>query len=178
MDNEILNFLRANQQVGFYQSLLAQYQSKGTLSDRQIECVRKGMAPKPAAPEAVAVDLAPIHAMFDRAREAGLKRRAYRAEGLVITPAAATGRNPGSLYVVRADSDQYIGKVLDGKFQPTRDAGPADSETLRLIAANPSQVAKDYGRRTGSCSCCGRELIDPASIAAGIGPVCAAKWGL
>jgi hypothetical protein len=34
-----------------------------------------------------------------------------------------------------------------------------------------------YGRATGNCSCCGRELTDPASIAAGIGPVCAEKYG-
>jgi hypothetical protein len=34
-----------------------------------------------------------------------------------------------------------------------------------------------YGRATGSCSCCGRELTDPVSIEAGIGPICAGRFG-
>jgi hypothetical protein len=56
-------------------------------------------------------------------------------------------------------------------------AKPDDKETLNKIAANPSQVAKDYGRRVGKCSCCGRDLTDADSIAAGIGPICATSWG-
>ncbi len=34
-----------------------------------------------------------------------------------------------------------------------------------------------YGR-FGRCSCCGRDLVDPVSIRAGIGPICAERWGL
>ena len=37
------------------------------------------------------------------------------------------------------------------------------------------QAAK-IGHITGVCCICGRELTVPASVAAGIGPVCAAKW--
>ncbi len=37
------------------------------------------------------------------------------------------------------------------------------------------EQAKAYGRKTGRCMVCGRKLTHPASIAAGIGPVCAGK---
>ena len=50
------------------------------------------------------------------------------------------------------------------------------SGALLTIAKNPVEAAKAYGKLTGSCSCCGRELSDPVSIEAGIGPVCATKW--
>ena len=36
--------------------------------------------------------------------------------------------------------------------------------------------AKAYGRATGVCVCCGRDLSDPVSVEAGIGPVCEARW--
>jgi hypothetical protein len=40
------------------------------------------------------------------------------------------------------------------------------------------EQAKEYGRETGVCISCGAQLTDPASIEAGIGPICASKWGL
>ena len=46
---------------------------------------------------------------------------------------------------------------------------------LLQAAADPLQAAVAYGRQTGSCSCCGRELTDPVSIFGGIGPICLAK---
>lgn len=36
--------------------------------------------------------------------------------------------------------------------------------------------AAAFGHRFGSCIVCGRELTDPASVAAGIGPVCAKRF--
>lgn len=40
------------------------------------------------------------------------------------------------------------------------------------------EQAKEYGRETGVCISCGAELTDPVSIEAGIGPICATKWGI
>lgn len=54
-------------------------------------------------------------------------------------------------------------------------------EQLRAINALRPDEWKDeaiqYGRNTGICSCCGRTLTNPESIANGIGPVCAENWG-
>lgn len=123
------------------------------------------------------VDLSPIHTMFEKAQASGLKKLAYRAEGLVLSLAKPTSTNPGAIYVKRRDGT-YLGKVKDRKFVSFFGVAPADRDALYVIAANPAEAATRYGRMTGECSCCGRELSDPSSVEAGIGPVCATKWGL
>lgn len=55
----------------------------------------------------------------------------------------------------------------------TRDAVVA---LLLELEADPLEAAKKYGRESGRCCSCGRDLTDPASIEAGIGPVCAQKF--
>lgn len=169
----------------FARNLMEQYKTKGALSENQVSAIYRmkakadeTRAAKQAARSSVSatVDLSSIHAMFDRAKASGLKKPAYRAEGLVLSLAKEGSANFGSIYVKRA-SGEYIGKVTGSDFRATSDAKAEDKDTLQKIAANPSQVAKDYGKRVGICSCCGRELTDPNSIAAGIGPICAEGWG-
>lgn len=46
---------------------------------------------------------------------------------------------------------------------------------LERIAEDPLAASKAYGKELGRCGVCGRTLTDPESIAAGIGPICAAK---
>lgn len=48
---------------------------------------------------------------------------------------------------------------------------------LSKLASDPKAYAVAYGRKTGRCCNCGRELTDPESIRAGIGPICASKFG-
>jgi hypothetical protein len=45
------------------------------------------------------------------------------------------------------------------------------------VAHDPLNAAIAYGKRYGKCSVCARTLTDEASIARGIGPVCAANFG-
>ncbi len=45
------------------------------------------------------------------------------------------------------------------------------------VASDPHNAAIAYGRRTGNCAICGRELTNHASIDLGIGPICAEKYG-
>ncbi len=117
------------------------------------------------------VDLSPIRAMFEAARASGKKTPIYRAAGLIINRAPDTGKNPGALYV-KNEAGDYLGKNLGTDY--TGRAAPA----LLAIAADPRGEAVRYGQRTGTCSCCGAELSNPKSIEFGIGPICAAKWGL
>ena len=72
----------------------------------------------------------------------------------------------------------YEGQVLNGSFAPTRACLDATAPALAAIAADPRGEAVRHGQRTGRCSCCGRELTKHASIDLGLGPICAAKWGL
>lgn len=163
----------------FAGSLASDIANRGGLTERQLAAacrMREKVEAGPAAKRAntVEVDLAPIREMFDRAFGNGLKRPTYRADGVVLSRAPDNGRNAGALYVKRAGA--YCGKVVDGKLYPTREAPTDLAEVLSKIAADPQGEAVRYGRETGTCCCCGRELTDPNSIAAGIGPICAAKW--
>jgi hypothetical protein len=45
-------------------------------------------------------------------------------------------------------------------------------EILAEIEANPLGTAMKYGKLSGRCCMCGRDLTDPVSIERGIGPIC------
>lgn len=47
---------------------------------------------------------------------------------------------------------------------------------LREFDADPLAAAMKYGKLSGRCCSCGRDLTDPESIERGIGPVCAQKF--
>lgn len=174
---------------GFALSLVTQYDERGGLSDKQAEAgwnqVNKAKArDAERAAEKVSrvenapvVDMSKIWAMFETAKSNGLNKLAFVAADLHISPAKASSVNAGCLYVKRGEA--YQGKITDaGKFLAVRDAMSDTATLLTEIAINPSQAARDYGKRTGRCCCCNRELTDPVSIENGIGPICATKWGL
>jgi len=179
-------FLEANGSWSeFFRSLHTQLVEGKALSERQVAAVRSAMAKVEAGRAARAaqrsasapkVDVAQIEALFAKARASGLKRPVFRADGLEVSLAPVTGKNAGALYV-KAGSD-YQGKIVGGSFLAVRTALGTTLGKLLEIAADPLGRAKLHGKLTGSCSCCGRELTDPVSVAAGIGPICAGKWGL
>ena len=82
-----------------------------------------------------------------------------------------------------------VGKIEDGKVvlfsARMRQLPPVEGmsvetnviATLREFEADPLKTAITYGKLSGRCCSCGRDLTDPASIEAGIGPVCAGKFG-
>ena len=165
----------------FYQELLGKLRQYGSLTDGQTRAVRNGMAKcearkaerhaeRVAAPK-VEVDLSSIRRMFETAASNRAKP-IYRAAGLVLKMAPPHGRNPGALYVTDARTGDYLGKILGTVYQ----GKPAPG--LQEIAADPREAAVRYGRKTGTCSCCGAELTNQVSIDLGIGPICREKWGL
>ena len=106
---------------------------------------------------------------------------------MIIKPAPEHGRNAGALYVMDdqkkefgpyGETAAYAGKIADQKFYGARNTEDYILPALKRIAVNPLEAALSYGRRTGHCACCGRELTKHASIEAGIGPICQEKWGL
>ncbi len=124
------------------------------------------------------VDVSAIIALFDKATDNRIKRPIFRTVELTISKAAATGRNPGALYVKRTEDEAYLGKIINGQFSASRDATEGTLSELRAIAIDPLAESVKYARRTGRCGCCGHVLVNPVSILAGIGPICAEKWGL
>lgn len=135
-------------------------------------------AEKAAREEGAAVlSMEKIRTGFDSALRF-LKRPKLRIANVQFSLAPATGRNAGCIYVVRADDDTYLGKITpEDKFLTSRDCTAADSEVVARVAADPAAAAEAHGHEYGQCSCCGRELTNPESVARGIGPICAERWG-
>ena len=163
----------------FAASLVEQFSDRGSLSDKQtgaaIAMLMKVKANKSARAEAPSVDLSNIVAIFDKAHEA-IKTPKFRFEDLVISRAPDAGANAGALYV-KVDGE-YMGKVKEGKFFGIQFTPEDTLSKLKQIAESPLSAAVAYGRRTGACACCGRELTVHASIERGIGPICAERFGL
>ena len=174
---EEFNMLEWN---SFAQSMYEQHKEGKAWSEKQVlaaqSMVEKTRASrKKRAAElkanALEVDLQAIIDLFAKAKDSGYKRPVYRAEGVIISLAPETGVNAGALYVKDANK-QYLGKVKDGHYTGKSEA----KEALAVIAKDPRNAAIQYGRRTGTCACCGRSLSNHQSIELGIGPICAQKW--
>ena len=163
----------------FAQSLVEGIKKYGSPTERQLVALER-MHAKHLAKKAegnkpkTAIDLGRVSEIFASARENHLKRPKLRVGELVLS----WGKND-AIYVKggAAYHDPYYGKVVDGLWHPARDASPEVTEALFALASNPLSEAVAYGRRTGNCACCGRELTVKESIDRGIGPICFEKWG-
>jgi len=122
------------------------------------------------------VDISRIAQSFGSAVASGLRFPKLRLADFTFSLASASGKNAGSIYVKR--DEDYLGKIADGKFTRSRDCDTETEAAIVAVCADPAAAAEAYGRMTGRCSCCGRELTNEESVARAIGPVCAAKWGL
>lgn len=170
----------------FAYSMRQAVEKYGELTERQMATVTRLMEGDAArdAQRAAAVANAPresidvsrIVAAFNAAKAAGLKRIRLQISGVEFSRAPDSGKNPGAIYV-KIDG-VYCGKIFDGEFAPVSAFSNAQDgmERMRNIAADPAAAAKLHGLETGNCSCCGRLLTDPNSVALGIGPICAGKF--
>ena len=134
-----------------------------------------GTGKEVAAAAAAAIDVSAIVTAFSVAYDKGIKRPKLRLGEFQFSRAPDHGKNAGSIYVKKGDA--YLGKVTDSKFLASFACDAPTKEEVIAVAADPATAAKAYGQRTGSCSCCGRELTNAESIALGIGPICASRFG-
>lgn len=180
--HEIIDGLRAVKSWnGFAASLVGQYDAKGRLSEKQYDAAERMLAKvqaneaRRAAPK-VEVDVSRIETLLFTARMSRLKHPKFRAEGLTFSLAGPSSKNAGAVYVKHGE--EYVGKVMDGKFWPVSATPAGTAEAIVRVAQDPRGAAVAYGRMTGNCACCGRELTDPKSVELGIGPICVARFGL
>ena len=54
---------------------------------------------------------------------------------------------------------------------------PFLARAIKVLIGDPEAAAKSYALRSERCYRCDRRLTTPASIEAGIGPDCLARWG-
>lgn len=156
----------------------------GDLTPGQLAAVQKCMRRDEEKIAAVAkkqenapqVAVQKIEAAFNHARSRDIKRPRMNLGAFKFAAAPMTGKNPGAIYVTEAEL--YLGKISGGKFLSAYDCSEAKQAEVVAVCEDPLASAIAYGRRTGNCSCCGRELTNHASIDAGIGPICAEKYNL
>jgi hypothetical protein len=113
---------------------------------------------------------------FEAAVSSGIKRPKLRFDGFDASLAPASGRNAGAVYL--RSGDQFIGKIAGGKFVASFEATQEQQAAVVAAMADPLAAAVAFGRRTGQCSCCGRELTNAESVELGIGPICRERFGL
>lgn len=184
---DLIEGLRRHSWNNFLAGMLAQIDNdQRTLTERQVEAARDAVArydakdaerkaerAKEREANAKEIGIDAINALFATAMDNGLKAPQFRTERLTIKVAK---RHADTLYVT--DKGEYAGKIVSGKFFAVREAKKDVVEILGEIAKDPKAAAIAYGRSTGICCCCGRELTDAVSVANGIGPICEGKWGL
>lgn len=102
---------------------------------------------------------------------------------LHVDPLKLARRNQDTLVWIMYEN-VCVGKIENGRADVfTVRAEKAGTTPLRVLAlieefeADPLAAAKKYGKLSGRCCSCGRDLTDPVSIENGIGPICATKFG-
>jgi hypothetical protein len=124
------------------------------------------------------VNLHAVEEAFARAKSQGIKWPKLTLDGFQLSPAGENSRNAGAIYVTQGSRDgAYLGKVLRGSFQPSRECADDIKEAVLQAMADPMASAVAYGKKFGRCAVCHRELSDPESIERGIGPICAERMG-
>ena len=178
---DLLQFIPGN----FARSLWEASHNRG-LSEKQLAWAHKlamdylERAKSPADDNTDKPDLSGLFAAFQAAKDKGAKRLTLRFDGVNVKPS----RDLESLWVTSQTETEvgdygpkpkYLGKVtrsgIDSRLSDTV------RQTILAAANDPLSAAIRYGKVSGQCSCCGRELTDPRSIERGIGPICAEKFG-
>jgi hypothetical protein len=186
---EKMQKLRAHRS-SFAQSLCDQFETRGSLTERQLPYVDKLLAeldqPKAApAPNAMVGSLAPMLTMFKFAAQhlkfPKVRLATESGTPVVLSLAGPNSKNAGMVYV-KFDG-MYAGKVdHQGNAWKSSDVtGQEWEETVKVLkelAEHPTQAAKAYGHRTGNCCFCGTEITTKESLAVGYGPICAEHYGL
>jgi hypothetical protein len=172
------------------QSLLNGLERFGSLTEKQLGIVTNGIARDAAraqeraqqaqqAPQVASEGIDRLKAAFDKAvaysAEKGLKLSPrITIGGMTISPAKATSKNPGALYV--KDGGVYIGKIAGGRFYAANPNGQDAAGRVQAFIADPAEAAKVYGQETGTCCVCNATLRSEWKER-GIGPICAQKFG-
>jgi len=185
----------------FPADLLDKLNQYGSLTDAQFASVCKLMArdaeraKERAAEQAIRVEAAPaadvtaLETAFAVARERAMLpgAKGVFAKPLKLTSGEVSvsisspkpgGKWDGFLFVRDAqDDERKLGYFKGGKFIANRDTTPVEQAAILACAATPLDAVKAYAKAWSECGICGKTLFRAESIEAGIGPICAAKYG-
>lgn len=178
-DNEVRNLL-SEVEGTFAASLQDQW---GRLSQTQMNWAHY-LVFEAAKPKPEPVKFVRAWCMMKLAQqESGLKfpkiRIQFNGLALRLSIAGPASRYPGSVNVVGQENKLYYGRIhTDGRWEPAYVCTETVLDNLRRFNADPVAAAEIYGRNTGRCCFCGKELTRNDSISVGYGPICAGRFGL
>lgn len=192
-----------SQPFAFAVSMVEAIVKFGSLTDNQLAACERLVAKAAArtaeraaqqaarAADAPAVDVARIEQAFAtaiaKARRPG--QQGVMVKPLRLTSSAATGAlsvkvRPGSegsqwegMLFVKTLDDRKLGHVKGGRFHARRECTPAEAAAVVEVCGDPQAAVLAYAKAFSSCGICGRGLLNDVSIARGIGPICAEKFG-
>jgi len=177
------------EKFSFARAMLEALNTYGSLTEKQFETVQRltlqsaqFMAERQAE-KAIRAETAPvvtveaIEVAFNNAKQAGIKFPKLRLDTFVFSPAGENSKNAGAIYIKNKEDGVYLGKVAGGRLFTSRDCDTETSERIVAVSSDPKQAAIAYGQKFGKCAICARALTDKDSIALGIGPICAEKYG-
>jgi Family of unknown function (DUF6011) len=130
---------------------------------------------KISAKTSAVISVEAIVKAFEAAHAVGKSSPRLRLADFIFSRAKDSSANPGAIYVKRGE--EYLGKVINGQFAPTRACTAETQAEIIKVAADPHAAAVAYGFATARCSCCGLTLTNKLSRELGIGPICRAKFG-
>lgn len=173
----------------FAESLLKQYDDRGSLSDKQMFWVRKLANDAKQVRVNVERPVLKFERIVDMMTRASafLKRmkielRTEQDQRVVFKRAGEHSKYNGSVMITDgapfAEAKLFGIIGLDGVFKPARDCNDDVIELLKKFNENPEEVAQEFGRLMHVCCFCMRGLRDKRSTDAGYGPVCADRFGL
>lgn len=191
-DKEACDIINANpdQTNSFARSLARDYAAYGRLTTNQIPYMHKfalEMVTEKEEPQdegALTLDLTAIWQMMDKAGET-LKFPKINFEldngRMRLHRATEQSRTPGAIMVTDGVgwSGMFYGRVhTNGTWEPSRDCPDWVTDSLKKLSEDPAGFAAAYGKKTGNCCFCSRDLSDERSLGVGYGPVCADRYGL
>jgi hypothetical protein len=166
----VLEWLKAEVEKGneFAGSLMAYGLRKGLLTDGQLNAVLNNLESPKQDGKASELDLTPLLKGYYAVPDGDTRLK------VAIRRPGKNSRWHGWTFV--DDGAAYGSRKTYGKQGPGELYKGGIQSALQAIMEDPKGAMIAYGKLTGTCGVCGRILEDEDSVAAGIGPVCAAKF--
>jgi len=172
----------------FAQSLVNQFETRGSLSEKQWWWAEKlaTEASQTGLEAMEQVDLTDLvefmHAAGENLKFPKIRLATEDGHRVVLSIAGPRAKRPGTINVTDGGpfgDNSWFGRIaLDGTFEPARGCTTEVQDMLNNMADDPAGVATEHGHKTGNCCFCNRELTDPRSTKVGFGPTCAENFGL
>lgn len=177
---------------GFAESLFNHFKKKGQLSDKQWTWVIKlvDQAQNPPKPENKLPNINGVYSLMRRA--VSPKSKSFpklwlqlKDSDLRINRATERSKYKGQLMLT--DGKEFGCNIFFGRIDTNGDLYLSHSgkevkdeliDLLTRLINDPEKVASEYGKLTGNCFACHRQLSDDRSVEVGYGKVCADKFGL